>query len=982
MKKFFLVLFTVQIFGSHIFSQNLKKVEILNEPHKKKRDLPLNKQNKVSVSSFVESFESTTFPPAGWENLPFDGGNGWSRQTEGSPIPNWTSGTISTPPGGGNAVAYCTLNFGTTYNDQSLITTVVEDIQMTDTLFFWMRNQVARSDTIELYFYNDTTSEYLGSVRYPDASGNFNTDWQRWYVPLADRIQTDTNSISGYFEFYEYVDDNTVNGGAISLDLVEVKGIEIISDIPSVTTNGATNITPNSATLNGIVNPNGTSTTVYFSYGITTGYGMDITAKESPVTGSSDVSVSADITGLQANTTYHFECYGDNNTWLSSGGDITFTTSESVSSPLVTTANATNITTNSATLNGTVNPNGSSTTYGFEYGTTLGYGDTVTSSTELNSSEDVDVNILISELTPNTLYNFRIFATNESGTSYGNNESFTTTATAAPEADLEWRSLSLSEFDWKIGSSISADLKVFNNGTSTAPSHSTQLYLSTNTTIDQTDTPLGSQLSYGEILAGDSSVINTSFTVPQVNLGIYYVGAIVDVNNNVAETNEDNNNHYRKGKVIIGYPENFTINTNLTFNNPAESASYEMIGFPGDVNIPLSEVFTGKEGEDWIAYYDNGNNTDYLIEYDGTSTFNFSPGKGFWILSKNEAAVDQNISSVKLESNLVSTGTFELGFPIQLHSGWNIISNPYEINVDWNLVKTYNGISESVHSFSGSYSESTTLEPYKAYYFYNATNLISLLIPYIIDGTVSKYNNIDVNNNKNISISLLDNNKIKSTVSIGFDDNSVIGYDKLDRFIPPGDFEKYRISIFNEKLETEYKYLLKDFRKNNSEQVYKLSVKVPIYNFYKLNFDVADKVEGALVYLIDQNNIFHNLDNKNEISLKSFTGVDNLTLLIGNESFINDQKDKFLPKEFALFQNYPNPFNPATSINYSLPDDVFVTLIVYDILGRKIITLENSFKNAGNYVSTFDAGNLTSGIYFYKLKAGRFTAAKKMLLLK
>jgi hypothetical protein len=95
---------------------------------------------------------------------------------------------------------------------------------------------------------------------------------------------------------------------------------------------------------------------------------------------------------------------------------------------------------------------------------------------------------------------------------------------------------------------------------------------------------------------------------------------------------------------------------------------------------------------------------------------------------------------------------------------------------------------------------------------------------------------------------------------------------------------------------------------------------------------------------------------------------------------------------FLLSQNYPNPFNPATRIEYSIPQTSFVTLKVYDILGREVVTLVNEEKPAGNYVVEFstiggsasggDAYNLSSGIYFYKIKTGNFVEVKKMILMK
>jgi hypothetical protein len=89
-----------------------------------------------------------------------------------------------------------------------------------------------------------------------------------------------------------------------------------------------------------------------------------------------------------------------------------------------------------------------------------------------------------------------------------------------------------------------------------------------------------------------------------------------------------------------------------------------------------------------------------------------------------------------------------------------------------------------------------------------------------------------------------------------------------------------------------------------------------------------------------------------------------------------------LPKAFNLEQNYPNPFNPSTVISYSLPLASNVKLIVYNAPGQTVKVLENGFKNAGNYSVKFNAAELSSGIYFYKLETAEFTQVKKMILVK
>jgi hypothetical protein len=95
-----------------------------------------------------------------------------------------------------------------------------------------------------------------------------------------------------------------------------------------------------------------------------------------------------------------------------------------------------------------------------------------------------------------------------------------------------------------------------------------------------------------------------------------------------------------------------------------------------------------------------------------------------------------------------------------------------------------------------------------------------------------------------------------------------------------------------------------------------------------------------------------------------------------------DGQSSGLVKDFHLSQNFPNPFNPSTVIGYQLPVSGNVTLKVYDLLGREAATLVDEYKPAGMHEIEFDATELTSGIYFYKLQADNYVDTKKMILLK
>lgn len=88
------------------------------------------------------------------------------------------------------------------------------------------------------------------------------------------------------------------------------------------------------------------------------------------------------------------------------------------------------------------------------------------------------------------------------------------------------------------------------------------------------------------------------------------------------------------------------------------------------------------------------------------------------------------------------------------------------------------------------------------------------------------------------------------------------------------------------------------------------------------------------------------------------------------------------PKRFELLQNYPNPFNPLTVIGYELPYGTNVSLKIYDLLGREVLTLVDGLQEVGHQEATFDASAYSSGVYFYRLQAGNYSSVKKLMLLK
>jgi len=199
---------------------------------------------------------------------------------------------------------------------------------------------------------------------------------------------------------------------------------------PVPTTNAATSITTTTATLNGTVNANNASTTVTFEYGLTTSYGSTVTAAQSPVTGTSNTSVSYALSGLTPNTAYHFRVDAASSAGSVNGLDQSLTTS--AAAPTVTTSAATSIGSSSATLNGTVNANNSATTTRFVYDTVSGsYTDSISATpSSATGTSNTGISATISSLVPNKTYYFRAVGTNSGGYIRGSELSFATTASA------------------------------------------------------------------------------------------------------------------------------------------------------------------------------------------------------------------------------------------------------------------------------------------------------------------------------------------------------------------------------------------------------------------------------------------------------------------------------------------------------------------------------------------------------------------------
>jgi len=208
--------------------------------------------------------------------------------------------------------------------------------------------------------------------------------------------------------------------------------------------------------------------------------------------------------------------------------------------------------------------------------------------------------------------------------------------------------------------------------------------------------------------------------------------------------------------------------------------------------------------------------------------------------------------------------------------------------------------------------------------------------------------------------------------------NYSVGYNEFSKLLfPPTDLsgtvqnDSLVKLTWNDNSDKELGYII-ERKANNNDSTYVIidTVTANITTYT----DFSSKNSSSYFYRIKAYNIRFESDYSDTVLVGNIVGIEEHTQLVNN---------------FKLFQNYPNPFNPATTIKYAIPPSVKtlgtksqpVELKVFDVLGREVTTLVNEIKQPGYYEVKFDAGNLSSGIYYYQLKVGGFVETKKMILM-
>jgi hypothetical protein len=723
---------------------------------------------------------------------------------------------------------------------------------------------------------------------------------------------------------------------------------------PIATTVTATSVGSSGATLNAMVDAQGSSTTVVFEYGLTTSYGNQATAAQNPVTGTGPVAVSAVISGLTENTLYHYRVVASNFGGTTTGSDTTFTTT-AIGAPIATTTAATSVGPSGATLNATVDAQGSSTTVMFDYGLTTSYGNQIAAAqSPVTGSGPVAVSAVVAGLTVNSLYHFRVVASNSGGTTTGSDGTFTTTTAGAPPAP---------------GLSTPTD----GSGNQTLPiTFSWGASAGATTYHLQVATDAG----FTRLVLNDTTISATSRQENALALNATYFWRVSAMGSG--------------GKSPFSSAFSFstastkTISTTVvTFPaSPASSTDYRLISIPGTSAFTVGTLLTGSQGTDWRIFRDNGGTPpNHLAELAAASQL--SAGEGYWVVRKGALAFSQSVAMPQL----VADGT--AGIPVR--NGWNIIGNPFDVSVAWSAVLAANGLSSgNVYLYQGQTGPQTasTLQPFSGYYYNNTSALQSLKIPYPFPGA-----SLEGPPPQPIewSLQLVYESPTNRDAEnhVGISPIASADRDALDEQKPPPFLDLGYLYFSRPDWDERYPLFGADFRPTIGDgQVWDFEIHHSGMEHASLSIVGAETVPPQFeIRLIDRHNSSP-LDVRRSATYEYAPVSTEMSfrLIIGTPEFVQEEIQRILPKEFRLAQNYPNPFNPSTSISFTLPRESSIVLEVYSVLGEKVATLENGRLGPGIYTRQWTPGgnnaSVASGVYLYRLMVdGNPMQTRKMMFL-
>jgi fibronectin type 3 domain-containing protein len=424
------------------------------------------------------------------------------------------------------------------------------------------------------------------------------------------------------------------------------------------------------------------------------------------------------------------------------------------------------------------------------------------------------------------------------------------------------------------------------------------------------------------------------------------------------------------------------VTVDQSFGEAAGPEDYRLVALPGDAARPLGQTISGEAGTGWQAFWDDGSSEDYLTEYDGSDQFTFSQGRGFWLTSRQSWTVEDSVDAVQLETGAVAS--------VPLHDGWNIISNPLEKTVAWSAVTEANGGElQPLWAFDGSFAQADTFRSAtsgEAFYFLNDTGLDSLQVPYSDDlGARTKQKETGQGRLLTITAQPQGEEGPTSTAQIGFGEEAAEGLGRLDQPAPPGRFSSVSLRLKASGTSTRQRWLAIEQRPPvagpDEGHTFQLLLQSEIEGPVQVTASGLDATKSAEVTLLrPSTGRSHDLANEKSVTLGEADSTA-LRLAVGSGAYVRKQEEEIVPDEVTII-SYPNPMREQATLEYTLPEAGQVRLTIYDMLGRRVATLKKGSKKAGRYRVSLERTDLSSGVYFGRLKVGDQTRTHKITVVR
>lgn len=480
----------------------------------------------------------------------------------------------------------------------------------------------------------------------------------------------------------------------------------------------------------------------------------------------------------------------------------------------------------------------------------------------------------------------------------------------------------------------------------------------------------------------DSPVLETEYTDTAGKLGDRYVYAVTAVEPDGEET-------ALSDRVTgVFYPNTVSVTVDRAFGDPSRENSYRLVALPGQVDQPLASTLSGEAGVGWQAYWDDGSDPEPFIKFDGSDQFDFRPGRGFWVLSTSDWSVRDTIGTVALEDGATT---------IPLHGGWNIISNPLPINVDWTDVDDAHDASLAPPQSweNGSFQPSSTFVSAtegKAYYFLNNEGLEQLKIPVPPANEATTSAAQEPRTTRAVELVAERKGRTTARVEVGEHPAAADGKDAQDIVAPPSRFSTLSLSArapFAGAAPERQGRLARDARPTGTAgQTYTLELRADTTGPVTLRAESLPQSPQVDVALVDpETSRPHDLRTDGPLTLAAGPDPSRIQLLVGRSSYVTSETRERLPESLTVQAPAPNPFRNQITLKYALPEAQDVTVAVFDLLGRRVRTLAEGRQEAGphrvNWEGT-DASQrrLASGTYFLRVSTDEKQHVEKVVLVR